>query len=184
VLSSIRPNGLREVAPGIFYGSDKLMLADRVSIEFLKQQAHASVARRARICAHLDPEAEQHDMLIVCHRNTYVAPHRHPSKSETFLIVEGEADILIFEDDGQLAARLPMGPFGSGLPFFYRMPAERYHSLDIRSEVLVFAESTQGPFRREGTESAPWAPSSQDPEAGRRYIAGLLAVAGFTRNER
>jgi cupin fold WbuC family metalloprotein len=169
----IRPRDLREVAPGVFYGSEPFVLADRLIIEFLKEQARTNRLRRARICAHPGPDAEQHDMLIVSHRETYVAPHRHLSKSESFLVIEGETDVLLFGPDGRLATRFTMGPCGSDHPFFYRMPASRYHSLDIRSELLVFAESTKGPFRPEETENAAWAPAPHETGAGRAFIAAL-----------
>lgn len=166
----VRPADLREIAPGVFYASQAFTLADLAIIEFLKDQARANVMRRARICAHPGPDAEQHDMLIASHHETYVAPHRHQSKSESFLVIEGEADVLLFESDGQLASRFTMGPCNSGHPFFYRMPAGRYHSLDIRTSLLVFAESTKGPFRQGETEYAPWAPKPQDVAVGRAFI--------------
>ena len=169
----VRPHDLREAAPGVFYGCEAFLLADYGTVEFLKAQARANALRRARICAHPDPESDQHDMLIASHHETYVAPHRHRSKSESFLVIEGEADILLFEPDGRLANRFLMGPAGSRHPFFYRMPAGRYHSLDIHSELLVFAESTKGPFRPEDTQNAPWAPAPQDIAAGRAFIAAL-----------
>jgi len=181
---AIRLQDLREVAPGIFYGSAPFMLADRASIEFLKEQARINPLRRARICAHPGPDADQHDMLIVSHRETYVAPHRHPAKSESFLVIEGEADVLLFESDGRLAARFTMGPCGSGHPFFYRMPAGRFHSLDIRSEWLVFAESTKGPFRPQETENAGWAPAPQESASGRTFMAALRGGVGEGENEK
>jgi cupin fold WbuC family metalloprotein len=163
---------LNEVAPGIFYAPHEFVLADDALILFLKDKARSTPARRARLCAHPAPEADQHDMLIASHRDTYVAPHRHP-KSESFMVIEGEADLLLFEIDGRLARRITMGPAKSGLPLFYRMPAGRYHSLAIRSEVLVFVESTRGPFSRQDMEEAPWAPSGADAGAGHAYIAAL-----------
>lgn len=167
---------LSEVAPGIFYTPHEFVLADDALILFLKDKARNTAVRRARLCAHPVPEADQHDMLIASHRDTYVAPHRHP-KSESFLVIEGEADLLLFEAGGQLARRITMGPAKSGLPMFYRMPAGRYHSLAIRSEVLVFVESTKGPFSRQDMEEAPWAPSATDADAGRAYIAALPSQA-------
>lgn len=163
---------LSEVAPGIFYTPHEFVLADDALIRFLKDKARNTPARRARLCAHPAPEADQHDMLIASHRDTYVAPHRHP-KSESFLVIEGEADLLLFEADGRLARRITMGPARSGLPMFYRMPAGRYHSLAIRSEVLVFVESTRGPFSRQDMDEAPWAPLATDADMGRAYIAAL-----------
>lgn len=166
---------LREVAPGIFYTPREFVLADDALILFLKDKARITPARRARLCAHPTPEADQHDMLIASHRDTYVAPHRH-AKSESFSVIEGEADLLLFESDGRLARRITMGPAKSGLPMFYRMPAGRYHSLAIRSEVLLFVESTRGPFSRQDMEEAPWAPPATDADAGRAYIAALPVV--------
>lgn len=172
LLGVVNLSTLSEVAPGIFYTPHEFVLADDALIRFLKDKARSTPARRARLCAHPAPEADQHDMLIASHRDTYVAPHRHP-KSESFLVIEGEADLLLFEADGRLARRITMGPAKSGLPMFYRMPAGRYHSLAIRSEVLVFVESTRGPFSRQDMDEAPWAPPATDADMGRAYIAAL-----------
>ena len=76
---------LSEVADGVYYSRYPLPLVDAEVIAFLKQAATKSPLRRARFCAHLSPDAEQHDMLIVSHRDTYVTPHRHLNKSETFV---------------------------------------------------------------------------------------------------
>jgi cupin fold WbuC family metalloprotein len=173
--TSITANDLREVAPGIFYASRPFALFDSVIVGFLKERANVDPKRRARVCAHPSPDADQHDMLIVSCRDTYVAPHRHRSKSESFHIAEGEATLLLFSDDGAQVERIRMGPLGSGRPFLYRMPSRQYHSLSIDSEQLVFVESTKGPFRPEDMENAPWAPDPRDVQAGLAFIAGLRA---------
>ena len=180
-LGAVDQSGLSEVAPGIFYTSQEFVLADQALITFLKDKAQNTPVRRARLCAHPAPGADQHDMLIASHRDTYVAPHRHP-KSESFTIIEGEADLLLFEANGLLVHRVTMGPAGSGLPMFYRMPAGRYHGLAIRSQVLVFVESTRGPFSRQDMEVATWAPSAADAGAGRAYIAALPDAAAEPRS--
>nr|WP_306228880.1 WbuC family cupin fold metalloprotein [Aurantimonas sp. CSK15Z-1] len=164
---------MTEVAPGIFYGREPLVVADDRLVGFLKAQARANAVRRARLCAHPAADAFQHDMLIVSHRDTYVAPHRHRSKSESFVVIEGEAEVFVFEEDGSVSERFVMGAAASGLPFFYRMPTGRYHSLLIRSELLVFVESTIGPFVKSDMEEAPWAPPASDAAAGRAYLSGL-----------
>lgn len=170
---TLNTKDLTEVAPGIFYTQLSFVVADEEAISFLKRQASENAVGRARICAHPDAEAEQHDMLIVSNQNTYVAPHRHLSKSESFCVLEGEADILMFDEKGGLTKKFRMGPAGQGLPFFYRMPARQYHSLDIKSEFLVFLESTKGPFVKSDMECAPWAPDAQDWKNGRDYISTL-----------
>lgn len=168
---------LREVSAGVFYTNAEpgsLFLVDRNVITFLKAQAAASPTRRARICAHPNPQADQHDMLIASHHATYVAPHRHPSKSESFLVLEGLADVYLFNDDGSVEEVIPMGPLTSGRPFFYRMPARQFHAMTVASDTLIFVESTKGPFDERQTQYAAWAPGPDQVEEGRAYLAALL----------
>jgi len=173
----IRPGELVEVAQGIFYSTRPLPIVDEGVIEFLKETARTVPRRRARFCAHPSPDAAQHDMLIVSHRETYVAPHRHLDKSETFIVLEGVADIILFDENGALEKIVRMGPPSSGLPFFYRMPARQFHSLSIVSELLVFMESTSGPFHPDHCDNAAWAPGPDDTTPGCAFIASALQAA-------
>ena len=165
----IREKMLTPVAPGVFYTDADLVAVDHEIIAFLKTAASESPLRRARLCAHPAPDALQQDMLIVSHASTYVAPHRHHGKTETLLVLEGRADAVLFDENGTLTEVLNMGPHDSGLTFFYRMPENRYHSLLIRDEWLVFVENTMGPFSPDSTDNAPWAPPPNDAEAGAAY---------------
>jgi cupin fold WbuC family metalloprotein len=150
-LTSVVPSTLREVLPGIFYADRPFVFFDRGIVDFLKGRASATASRRARVCAHPSAEADQHDMLIVSHRDTYVAPHRHLSKSESMLVLEGSASALLFSEDGAGVQYLPMGAPGADRVFFYRMPERQYHSLAIE----------------------PWAPAAGDVVAGRAFLAAL-----------
>lgn len=173
----IAASDLIEVGEGIYYSPYPIPMLDRGLIEFLKQVATTCQLRRARFCAHSSPDAEQHDMLIASHRDTYVTPHRHLSKSETFVVLEGLADIILFNSDGAVQEIVKMGPPSCGKPFFYRMPPRQFHSLSIDTELLVFLENTKGPFNLDDRENASWAPDYNDTESGRAYIASILSKA-------
>ncbi len=168
---------LYETGEGIFYTRQALPVVDQTIVNLLKHTARTTPRRRARLCAHPTPDAEHHDMLIVSHRDTYVTPHRHARKSETFIVLEGLVTALLFNVDGSLQETIKMGPASSGRPFFYRMPPLKFHSLSIESELIVFIESTKGPFRAEDVENAPWAPGPNAIAAGRDFIASILAKA-------
>jgi len=170
----IAQGDLKEVAEGVYYSPYPLPMIDSVLIEFLKHVARTCSLRRARFCAHSSPAAEQHDMLIVTHRDSYVTPHRHLTKSETFVVLEGSADIILFGESGAVQKVVRMGVPASGLPFFYRMPPGQFHSLAIESELLVFLENTKGPFSLDDREHASWAPGSNDAEKGKAFIASVL----------
>jgi cupin fold WbuC family metalloprotein len=171
----IQPHDLSETGEGIYYSPHPLPFADRQLIDFLKQVASTTPRRRARFCAHPSANSDQHDMLIVSHRDTYIAPHRHFGKSETFTVLEGDVDIILFDEQGTVTELITMGAPSSGKPFFYRMPPGQFHALSIRSELLVFLESTKGPFRAADSENAPWAPGANEAAQGKAYIAAMMA---------
>jgi cupin fold WbuC family metalloprotein len=77
---------------------------------------------------------------------------------ESFHIIEGKVDILLFDENGRINNLIPMGDYAGGRKFFYRLPPSHFHTLIIRSEVLVFHEITNGPFNPDDTVWADWAP--------------------------
>ncbi len=162
----IKNDQLTSVAPGVFYTDAGLVAVDDSIITFLKKSALEAPLKRARLCAHPDPDAVQQDMVIVSHRDTYVPPHRHRGKTETLLVIEGRAQALLFDEHGTITKAMPMGPQESGRLFFYRMPEMQYHSLLIEDEWLVFAESTMGPFSAHSSQNASWAPAPTDRKQG------------------
>jgi len=173
-------NDLKAVAEGVYYSPHPLPLVDSSIIAFLKDVARTCSLGRARFCAHPSPQADQHDMLIVTHRDSYVTPHRHITKSETFVVLEGSADLILFDGAGAVEKIVRMGAPTSGLPFFYRMPPRQFHSLAIQSEFLVFLENTKGPFSLDDREHASWAPTFDDDGNGKAYIAAALQRSNVT----
>ncbi|MGE4167832.1 MAG: WbuC family cupin fold metalloprotein [Xanthobacteraceae bacterium] len=172
---------LVEVTEGVYYSKYPVPLANADLIMFLKKIAATSTLRRARFCAHAMPGEEQHDMLIATHAASYVAPHRHMSKAEAFTLLEGECEMILFDEKGVVEDVVKMGPAASGMPFFYRMPAKQFHSLRSLTETLVFLENTKGPFNLDDREYAAWAPDYRDGEAGTAYIQSALEAWSKSR---
>lgn len=167
------PAGLVQVSAEVVYADTPLVVATPGVVAALKAIAESAPRRRARLCAHPDPDAAQQEMLIVMAGDGYVRPHRHWGKTETFTVLEGEVDALIFEADGRLSRRVPMSPYGGDGAFFYRMPEGCFHSLAFRTPWLVFLETTSGPFDPARSEAAAWAPPESDIPAGKAFIAGV-----------
>jgi len=147
-------------------------LADEI-VERLAAGSKLMERGRMRFCAHRSGDDLLHEMLIALARDTYIRPHRHGGKSESAHVVSGYGDLLRFEDDGRVESVLRVEPYGSGGCFYYRMAMPQYHMLIVRSDVLVVHETTNGPFRPEETEFAPWAPDELDI-AGRALFLDRL----------
>jgi len=160
------------------YATDAVVVVDAGDVAALKEAAAENERRRIRLCAHRSIDDRLHEMVIVHTNATYVRPHKHLGKSESFHVIEGRADVVVFDDEGGVTRVIRMGTFGSGQPFYSRIDEPLFHTLLIRSDVLVFHETTSGPFRRADTVFAPWAPDEGDAAAVTRYLAELNARLG------
>lgn len=168
----------------VLYATDRVVRVDAGDIEELKSSAARNPRKRIRLCGHRSTGDSVHEMLIVHARGTYVPPHRHLGKSESFHVIEGSADVVIFSDEGEVAEVVEMGEAGSGRAFFYRLSDPSYHTLLIHSAVFVFHETTNGPFVREETQFADWAPAESDADAAEKFITETAAAVAAFRARR
>lgn len=139
----------------------------------LKALAATNVRERSRLCAHHDNDSPVHEMFIVHSIGAYVRPHKHLDKPESFHVIEGRVDVVLYDEQGSPADVIRMGDYASGLPFFYRIADATYHTLLIRSPVLVFHEVTSGPFDRAATIFAPWSPAESEVAAVASFMTNL-----------
>ncbi len=138
-------------------------------------RAARSPRKRARLCAHPDAADALHEMLICLARGTYVRPHRHRGKSESFHIIEGELDVVLFHDDGTVREFIRMGPYHTGGVFFYRLAEPCFHTVLVNTPHALFHETTNGPFDPADTEFGPWAPADGDPGVA-QFLDGVRAI--------
>ena len=146
-------------------------------VECLKSLAMKNTRQRIRLCAHPAVEDTLHEMIIVLPKGAYVRPHRHLAKSESFHIIEGRLNVLMFGDDGVVRSVLKMDQAGPDETFFYRLSESAYHTVMPQSPWVVFHEATNGPFNREDTVYATWAPDDNDQNSVKAYMEKLAKVS-------
>lgn len=168
---------VRKESDEVLYPAEEVVLIDGADLSELKRLALINPRKRIRLCTHRSPDAALHEMFIVHTNETYVRPHKHVGKAESFSIIEGRVDVVIFHDDGSIRQVIEMAAPGAGLPFYYRLADPIFHTLLIRSEVLVFHEVTQGPFLREQSVFAEWA-----VEDLRRRVGPETSIADLLRD--
>ena len=132
--------------------------------------AEGTTRGRIRLCAHMENDEHVHEMFIVHPQGAYIQPHKHLGKSESLLILSGETDYFIFDDDGSILRKIVMGDYQSEKCFFFRLQEPLFHSMIIRSKTLIFLEITKGPFCREDTVLAEWAPNVDESDAVANYF--------------
>jgi cupin fold WbuC family metalloprotein len=156
----------------VFYNKEVVTEVGEAWYAKLKRHAYEADFKRARFCLHHDPEDRLHEMVIVFHRDTIIRPHRHTRKSESFHLIFGALDVILFDNDGRPTRAVRMGEFGSGRSQVYRLNGPVWHSVIVHSEYAAIHEVTDGPFRAEDGEYAPWAPT--EDRALRAFLARSL----------
>jgi cupin fold WbuC family metalloprotein len=164
---------IRKQNDEVIYTEDQVVQVKSSDIQWLKKQAEDNLRKRARLCTHTNTEDLLHEMFIVHANDTYIRPHKHPSKSESFHVIEGMVDVVLFDENGMISGVIRMGEYSSGRTFYYRVSDLFYHTLLIRSDVLVFHEITNGPFDRADTIFAGWAPEESDKKSCAAFMSEL-----------
>ncbi len=164
---------IEQRSPEVFQATGGIVQVKAEQLDAVKAAASASSRHRARLCLHPGSDDTLHEMLIVLNRETYIRPHRHATKCESFHIIEGELDIVLFQEDGTVHDVVRMGPYATGKTFCYRLMEPLFHTVVVRTAYALFHEITNGPFDATASEFAPWAPAEGDP-ACTAYIARLM----------
>jgi cupin fold WbuC family metalloprotein len=141
---------------------------------------HAAASPRLRMNHnfHSGPTDNPHRFLNVLLRGTYIRPHRHldPPKSECFLVLEGMAEVIIFDDLGAIKARHRLGEESAeGRLWGVDIAPGVWHTIQALTTRVVCFEVKPGPWApATDKEFASWAPAENDPEVA-AYCRAVLA---------
>ena len=163
----------REFNDEVLYSEDTFVKVSVKDLVYLKKEAMKNPRQRIRLCTHQDVGDKIHEMFIVHNRDAYVRPHKHLSKTESLYLIEGEVDVIFFDDDGHIIRKVEMGELASGKEFYYRLCEPLYHTLQIKSDVICFFEVTSGPFDPKATVFPSWAPDGKDDQEIKRFMNEL-----------
>jgi cupin fold WbuC family metalloprotein len=146
----------------VFRTSVDVSVITHQHITLIKDHAISSQKRRSRICLHPSNDALVHEMFIALAGNSYVKPHRHLKKSESFHLVEGDVGIILFDEIGNITKIFRLSGSANR---YYRSEAGIFHTVVVLSEIAVIHEVSNGPFIANETEYANFAPDEGSSEA-------------------
>lgn len=164
---------MRKVNQEVLVADAPIVTLTRDNIAELKRHASENPRQRIRICAHRNMDDTIHEMLIVLTKGCYIRPHKHIGKGESFHIIEGALDVVEFDEEGNVTNVFSLGDYASGKNFYYRNVGSEYHTVVIRSKIVVFHETTQGPFRPSDNVPAPWSPDDKDAKGIAAFLARI-----------
>ena len=134
----------KETKKSVFFEKKKkkITLITKKNIEFLKHNSN-QLNKKSRVCIHENDKERIHEMIVFHKKGSYVRPHKHLNKLESFFIISGEVTLVIFNKKGIPIKKLDMGDYHSGKIFFYKMKKNYFHTQIIKKDTM-FKEVTNG----------------------------------------
>ena len=157
----------------VLYTKESIVNLTAQDLADIKKMAKLNSRQRIRICSHSSIDDKVHEMIIFHSKGTYVPPHKHKDKEESLHLISGEIDCVIFNNEGTITKTFPMGDYSSGKTFYYRIPADTFHT-QLFTKDTFFHEVTQGPFNRDETIIASWAPDEKDTLKTKKYMSNII----------
>jgi cupin fold WbuC family metalloprotein len=140
------------------YSQNFTFKIDKEFIKNLNDLANGNDTKRSRLLIHSNADSKIHEMLIFFRKDSYIKPHKHINKTESYLILEGDLDVIYFNEDGSFNNKINLKNYSSGNTFFLRSENSLFHTLRIISDFVILIETTNGPAIKDETEYANWAP--------------------------
>ena len=175
---------LREGSANVFVAESAISSISERELAILREAARNAPKRRARINLHLDDDDPLHEMIIAIAQECYIRPHLHPGKSESFHLIEGAVDVVVFDEAGAITDVIPLDAQRRDAAFYYRMSRPLFHTIIVRSDLLIMHEVTNGPFRPGAAVYAPFAPKDDDLVAVAAYMSELTRRADANRKSK
>ena len=160
---------MRQIDEEVLFVEDQIVKVGPSDLRALKEKCLKTRRRRIRLCAHPSLDDTVHEMMIILSKETYIRPHIHRGRSESFHMIEGSLDVVIFDEQGHISDVIQMGDCATDRVLYYRLSDPHYHTPLIRSELVVFHETTSGPFIREDSIFAPWSPEESDRKGVKEF---------------
>ncbi len=88
-----------------FFSTRDVVKVDDHLIDRLLEESAKRGNCDARLCLHMSPEADFHQMIILQWKGHYYRPHKHLGKGDSYQTIRGKLGIFIFDDDGDVTDR-------------------------------------------------------------------------------
>jgi len=142
--------------------NDSLKVISQDQIQFLTEAALSSPRKRKNLNLHVDLDDPIQRFFNVFTPGTYVRPHQHNDSNrwELFVLLQGEAVVVLFDDDGRLINRVILNDKRLAI----EIPPKTWHSVTAGNKNAVLFECKSGPYLpMTDKDFADWAPKENHP---------------------
>ncbi len=142
-------------------------------LDIVTAQAKENSRLRMNHNFHATMDAPIHRLLNALEPGTYLPPHRHTDKEETYLVLRGSLLAFFYDEEGNVTEKVCLHP--SEGKYGLEIPPGAWHSIVALESGTVIFEIKKGPYQPLPPEDiAPWAPSSSDEEGIKAFMKRML----------
>lgn len=120
------------------------MTIDSSLLDDLSARALASPRLRLNLDMRNSPDDRSQRMLNALEPGTELPIHRHRHTSETCIVLRGQAEEILFDEEGNITDRILMKPDSACVGI--NIPAGRWHRIVALEPGTVIFEAKDGPY--------------------------------------
>lgn len=144
-------------------------------LDAVTSQAKENSRLRMNYNFHAEMDAPIHRLLNALEPGTYLPPHRHRDKEETYLVLRGSLLACFYDEAGNVTERALLNP--SEGKYGLEIPPCTWHSIVALESGTVIFEIKKGPYSPLSPEDlASWAPAASDVEGAKAFMKRMLEL--------
>lgn len=142
-------------------------------LDYVTSQAKVNPRLRMNYNFHTSMGEPIHRMLNALEPESYLPPHRHTDKEETYLVLRGSMWVFYYDESGNVLERVLLSP--SEGKYGLEIPTGTWHSIVVLESGTVIFEMKKGPYQPLAPEDlASWAPAPSDKEGAEAFMKQML----------
>ena len=123
-----------------------MLLIDQQLLDKTSAKAMQNERLRMNFNIHSDLTDPVNRMLNALEPGTIIPIHRHlhPYKNESFVVLRGELNVLIYDDNKNLLECINLNPLKGN--YGIDIPGEVWHSIEVKEKNTVIYDVKEGPY--------------------------------------
>ncbi|MDY5238499.1 WbuC family cupin fold metalloprotein [Bacteroides helcogenes] len=144
-------------------------------LDSVTRQAKESPRLRMNYNFHTTMDAPIHRLLNALEPGTYLPPHRHTDKEETYLVLRGSLLVFFYDEEGNAIEKAHLNPVEG--KYGLEIPPYTWHSIIALESGTAIFEIKKGPYQPLSPQDlASWAPVASDKEGVEAFMKRMLEL--------
>ena len=121
-----------------------MKIINKELLDEITRQAKESPRLRMNYNLHDNLDAKAQKLLNALEPGTILPIHRHPNTTETYLLLRGELNVILYNDKKEVLETMHLDTANGN--YGLDIPAGQWHSIEVLESGTVILEVKDGPY--------------------------------------